>query len=107
MQKPKLSGSHYREYKGADCIVLITLVGPEYEFLLVEIGSNGWNSDGGIWDQGQLKKMSIIFFFKSVQSFVSHCKILSAIKSPKWWARFYKSDLELPWSGFFLAIDGT
>ena len=29
---------------------------PEYEFLYVEVGANGRNSDGGIWDRYELKK---------------------------------------------------
>ena len=32
------------------------MVGPEYEFLYVEVGANGRNSDGEIWDQCGLKK---------------------------------------------------
>ena len=32
------------------------MVGPEYEFLYVEVGANGRNSDGGIWDRCELKK---------------------------------------------------
>ena len=56
MQQPAKSGSHYRNYKGTDSIVLMALVGPEYEFLYVEVGANGRNSDGGIWDQSKLKE---------------------------------------------------
>eukprot|EP00794_Sanderia_malayensis_P001533 gene1533-1696_t len=33
----------------------MALVGPEYEFLYIEVGANGRNSNGGIWDQSKLK----------------------------------------------------
>ena len=55
MQQPDDSGSHYRNYKETDSIVLMVMVGPEYEFLYVDVGANGRNSDGGIWDQCKLK----------------------------------------------------
>ena len=56
IRQPGKSGSHYRNYKGTDSIVLMAMVGPEYEFLYVEVGANGRNSDGGIWDRCDLKK---------------------------------------------------
>ena len=31
------------------------MVGPEYKFLLVDVGMNGRNSDGGNWSQSCLK----------------------------------------------------
>ena len=35
MKQPDDSGSHYRNYKGTDSIVLMSMVGSEYEFLYV------------------------------------------------------------------------
>ena len=55
LQQPKNSGSHYRNYKGSDSIILMGMIGPEYEFLFVDVGMNGRNSDGGNWSQSPLK----------------------------------------------------
>ena len=55
LQQPKNSGSHYRNYKGSDSIILMGMIGPEYEFLFADVGMNGRNSDGGNWSQSPLK----------------------------------------------------
>ena len=55
LQQPKSSGSRYPNYKGTDGVILLTMVGPEYEFLFVDVGMNGRNSDGGNWSQPRLK----------------------------------------------------
>ena len=56
LEQPKQSGSHYRNYKGTDRIILIAVVGSEYEFLFADVGMNGCKSDGGNWSRSPMKK---------------------------------------------------
>ena len=55
LEQPSNSGSHYRNYKGSNSIILFAVVGPEYEFLYAEVGINGRNSDGGASAKSPLK----------------------------------------------------
>ena len=50
MEQPINSGSHYHNYKETAGIALLAMVGSEYKFLFVDVGINGCNTDGGIWD---------------------------------------------------------
>ena len=55
-EQPKNSGSHYHNYKVTESIILMAVVGPEYQFLYAEVGMNGRNSDGETWAQSPLRK---------------------------------------------------
>ena len=55
MLQPGKSGSH-RNYKGSDSVVLLAIVGPNYEFLYVDVGANCRMSDGGIWNRCNFKE---------------------------------------------------
>ena len=41
---------------GGDSVVLLAIVGPNYEFLYVDVGANGQMSDGGIWNRCKFKE---------------------------------------------------
>ena len=47
LEQPMNSGSRFHDYKGNDNILLMAAIGPEYEFINVDVGMNGQMSDSG------------------------------------------------------------
>ena len=54
MQAPERSGSDYYNYKKTHSIVLLAVCNARYEFLLVDIGDAGCQSDGGVYNNSKL-----------------------------------------------------
>ena len=52
---PPESGSDHRNYKGYFSEFLMALVDANYEFIYVDMGTNGRVSDGGVWRKCDLK----------------------------------------------------
>lgn len=48
---PDNAGSMYFSYLKKHSIVLLAVVGPEYEFVCIDVGGYGKNSDGGIFEE--------------------------------------------------------
>ncbi|XP_060809344.1 uncharacterized protein LOC106139680 [Amyelois transitella] len=65
IKKPAHSGSLYYNYKGFHSIVLMALVNAKKEFIMIDIGTNGRISDGGVlfytkfWELYQQKKLNL------------------------------------------------
>jgi len=55
IQPPPNSGSEYFNYKGYFSFILMALVNNAYEFLYVDVGSNGRLNDASVWEQCSLK----------------------------------------------------
>ncbi|OXA55232.1 protein ALP1-like [Folsomia candida] len=54
IRAPAFSGSNNYNYKNFYSIVLLAIVGPDYQFTAVDIGSSGSQSDGGVFARSPL-----------------------------------------------------
>ena len=51
IRKPSHGDSHCYNYKHSHSIILMAVVGPSYECLYADVGTNGRVSDGGVWNK--------------------------------------------------------
>ena len=56
LQQPYNAGSHYFDYKSNNSVILLAIIGPNYECLWADMGTNGRAPDGGIWQRSNMKK---------------------------------------------------
>ena len=54
--RPPGTGSEYFNYKKTFSIILLAIVGPDYESIYADVGSNGRMNDSGVWNSSDLRK---------------------------------------------------
>lgn len=54
MQAPPHSGSQFYNYKGSHSIILLALCDARYQFIAVDIGAQGRQSDGGVFRYSEI-----------------------------------------------------
>ena len=54
LQPPSGAGSKLYNYKKTHSVVLMAVVGPDYEYIYADVGTNGRVSDGRIWSKTSL-----------------------------------------------------
>ena len=54
IQQPPGAGSTLYNYKHTHSVVLLAVVGPSYECIYADVGTNGRVSDGGVWNKCSL-----------------------------------------------------
>ena len=57
IQAPNNSGSLFFNYKKTFSIVLLAVCNANYQFILVDIGEAGKNSDSGIYSKSEIGKV--------------------------------------------------
>ena len=56
IQPPPGAGSKFYNYKKTHSVVLMAVVGPDYECIYADVGTNGRVSDGGVWSKTSLAR---------------------------------------------------
>lgn len=56
IEPPPNTGSEYHNYKKSFSIILLAIVGPDYECIFADVGSNGRMNDSGVWNTSDMKK---------------------------------------------------
>ena len=56
IEPPPNTGSEFHNYKKSHSIILLAIVGPDYECIFADVGSNGRMNDAGVWNQSEMKQ---------------------------------------------------
>lgn len=56
IQPPLNAGSHFYNYNHTHSVVLLAVIGPDYECIYADTGTNGRVSDGGVWYKCSLSR---------------------------------------------------
>ena len=67
IQAPPRCGSEYFNYKKTHSIALLAVCNASYEFILVDVGDNGRQSDGGVYTNSRLGMLLIKLIYSIFQ----------------------------------------